>query len=261
MYELYMDAVDNTNAAERCVNKVKVEKPLNPKPLSVTESEKSKNITVLNSLKENWLSWVLFLSAIYFISKENPLLGYITFFVAIYAAYIGHVYLHYVNNVFTALHKYHHQNNNYFSHYSQVVLEINCSSICYLFYKLTGELLGDPWTLFFALFFYSTVHNINYGLFRVNDVHYLHHKDVYANIGPDIFDVLFGTKHPTETCVENTNHYIPNIIIGTFITLAAKYLYNNNETVRNWTPTILFIFFTLTLTFAGLSSIYVYFFT
>jgi hypothetical protein len=225
-----------------------------------TTNIKKENITLINSLKENWLSWVLFLSAIYFISKENLVLGYFTFFSAITAAYVGHVYLHYENNLFTALHRYHHNNNNYFSHYSQVVLEINCSSICYGLYILTGEIWGDPWALFFALFFYSTVHNINYGLFKVNDVHYLHHKDVYANIGPDVFDVLFGTKHPTETCVENTNHYIPNIIIGAAITLAAKYLYNNNEMVRNFTPTFLFIFFTFTITFAGLASIYVYYF-
>jgi hypothetical protein len=242
-------------------NMLKGNNPLKQKETELTDVTKSKDINVINSLKENWLSWVLFLSAIYFISKENPLLGYLTFFVAIYSAYVGHVYLHYEDNIFTALHRYHHKNDNYFSHYSQVVLEINCSSICYIFYKLTGELLGDPWTLFFALFFYSTVHNINYGIFKVNDVHRLHHKDVYSNIGPDIFDVLFNTKHPTETCVENTNHYIPNIIIGAAITLTAKYLYNNNEEVRKWTPTILFIFFTITLTFAGLSSIYVYFFT
>lgn len=221
---------------------------------------KKENITLINSLKENWLSWVLILIAIYFISKENLFSGYFTFFSSITAAYIGHVYLHYKNNLFTALHRYHHNNNNYFSHYSQVVFEINCSSICYILYILTGEIFGDPWSLFFALFFYSTVHNINYGLLRVNNVHYLHHKDLYSNIGPDVFDVLFNTKHSTETCVENTNHYIPNIIIGAAITLAAKYLYNNYKMVRNITPSLIFIFFIFTITFTGLSSIYVYYF-
>ena len=223
-------------------------------------SAKQKDITMFQSIRENWLSWTFFFIAVYLISKDNPWLGYVTFFLAIFAAYVGHVYLHQVDNLFTCLHRYHHEHNNYFSHYSQVVLEINCASVCYLLYQVTGELWGDPWTLFFALFFYSTVHNINYGYFRVNDVHRLHHKDVYANIGPDIFDVMFGSKHPTEACVENTNHYIPNIIIGAAITLAAKYMYENNELVSTWTPNVLFIFFTCTLTFALVSSVYIQWF-
>jgi hypothetical protein len=47
---------------------------------------------------------------------------------------------------------------------------------------------------------------------------------VNLNFGPDVCDVMFGTKHTSEDCVENTNHYIPNIIIITFIVLILKYV-------------------------------------
>jgi hypothetical protein len=47
---------------------------------------------------------------------------------------------------------------------------------------------------------------------------------VNLNFGPDVCDVMFGTKHSSEDCVENTNHYIPNIIIITFIVLILKYV-------------------------------------
>ena len=44
------------------------------------------------------------------------------------------------------------------------------------------------------------------------------------NFGPDICDILFGTKHSSEDCVENTKHYIPNILIITGIVLILQYL-------------------------------------
>ena len=74
------------------------------------------------------------------------------------------------------------------------------------------------------MLFYCSVHNINYSIFKVNSVHTLHHKEVNVNFGPDICDVLFGTKHSIEDCVENTNHYIPNILIITGIVMILKYL-------------------------------------
>ena len=42
--------------------------------------------------------------------------------------------------------------------------------------------------------FYTTVHNINYSIFHVNNIHEKHHNDVMYNYGPDIMDILMGTK-------------------------------------------------------------------
>jgi hypothetical protein len=74
------------------------------------------------------------------------------------------------------------------------------------------------------MLFYCSVHNVNYSIFKVNGVHRLHHTEVNLNFGPDICDVMFGTKHSSEDCVENTNHYIPNIVIITCIVLILKYV-------------------------------------
>ena len=72
------------------------------------------------------------------------------------------------------------------------------------------------------MLFYCSVHNVNYSIFKVNKVHSLHHKEVNVNFGPDVCDVLFGTKHYSENSVENTNHYVPNILIITGIVIILK---------------------------------------
>ena len=41
------------------------------------------------------------------------------------------------------------------------------------------------------------------------------------NNGPDLCDIMFGTKHPDDA-IENTDHYIPNVIIMTICILFLK---------------------------------------
>jgi hypothetical protein len=92
------------------------------------------------------------------------------------------------------------------------------------------------------MLFYCSVHNINYSIFRVNGVHRLHHTEVNLNFGPDICDVMFGTKHSSEDCVENTNHYIPNILIITCIVMILKYICKTEwvkDTMLIWLITFL----------------------
>ena len=86
-----------------------------------------------------------------------------------------------------------------------------------LYYYYYDTIFLDEWTLMFSTIFYSTIHNINYGYFRVNDVHSLHHKFPFTNVGPDLCDIMLNTKNKLNTTVENTNHYIPNIIIITIL--------------------------------------------
>jgi hypothetical protein len=100
-------------------------------------------------------------------------------------------------------------------------------SIPYPFVMLSyffGINILDPWVIIYFMLFYCSVHNINYSIFKVNGVHRLHHTEVNLNFGPDICDVMFGTKHSSEDCVENTNHYIPNIIIITGVVFILKYV-------------------------------------
>jgi hypothetical protein len=184
----------------------------------------SENIKVINNLKENAPSWLLLLSTISIISYPNIFLGVFTFIVFIFIAYFYHVVAHVHKNIFSIVHHYHHENDNFFSHFIQVMLEL---SIPYPFVMLSyffGISIFDPWIIIYFMLFYCSVHNINYSIFKVNGVHRLHHTEVNLNFGPDVCDVMFGTKHSSEDCVENTNHYIPNIIVITGIVLILKYI-------------------------------------
>ena len=77
------------------------------------------------------------------------------------------------------------------------------------------------------IFSISSTHNINYGQIHVNDVHWKHHLDYNVNYGPDICDIVFNTKYIK--FIENTDHCLPNIIIGTLIALLIKYTYQNSS--------------------------------
>ena len=77
-----------------------------------------------------------------------------------------------------------------------------------------------------------------------------------TNIGPDICDVVFNTKNLNNTHVENTNHYIPNVIIITFIIVLIKYLFETNNTIKDLLLLILKIFLLLAVIILNVSSIY-----
>ena len=170
------------------------------------------------------LSWLLIGTTVSIISYPNILLGITTFFFFMFIAYYYHVVTHVHKNIFSIVHHYHHEHDNFFSHFIQVVLEL---SIPYPFVMLSyfcNISIFNPWIILYFMLFYCSVHNINYSIFKVNSVHQLHHKEVNVNFGPDICDILFGTKHSSEDCVENTKHYIPNILIITGIVMIMKYI-------------------------------------
>ena len=83
----------------------------------------SENIKVINNLKENALSWFLILVTISIISYPNILLGIITFFVFLFIAYFYHLATHVHKNIFSIVHHYHHENDNFFSHFIQIIFD------------------------------------------------------------------------------------------------------------------------------------------
>ena len=184
----------------------------------------SKNITAYNNIKKNIVSWLLIGLTVSIISYPNILLGITTFFFFMFIAYFYHVVTHVHKNIFSIVHHYHHENDNLFSHFIQVVLELSIPYPFVMFSYLSDIPIFNPWIILYFMLFYCSVHNINYSIFKVNSVHRLHHKEVNVNFGPDICDILFGTKHSSEDCVENTKHYIPNILIITGIVLILQYL-------------------------------------
>ena len=129
----------------------------------------------------------------------------------------------------TIIHHYHHTHDNFISYYMQILIELICLTVFIPLFYLFENIFLDPWILIFFVFFYSSIHNINYGYFKVNNVHRLHHDHMMTNIGPDICDILFETKNPTESCPENTNHYLPNIFISYLIVLFLQYLWKDNK--------------------------------
>lgn len=215
-----------------------------------------RDITAFRSILVNWKSWLCIFIAVYIVSYPNVLLGIATFIALTFMAYGVHAGSHYYRNVFTILHHYHHENSNWFSHFSQMLMELSFPVVFYIYYLFYSVLYVDPWIVLFFTLVYTTVHNVNYGYFHVNDVHRLHHADILTNIGPDLCDILFGTKHPQNTTVENTDHQLPNVAIFAVIVLLVKYIYFLNERTQRWMYLFMQFFLITSLITIGFFSIY-----
>jgi hypothetical protein len=224
------------------------------------EHDATNAFTTLNSIKINYISWIIIIICVFMVSYPNFGWGAITFIIMILMYYVGHVLSHSNKNLFTAVHNYHHDHDNFFSHFSQIILECGVPVVLIPYYYLYGNTFLNVWTVVLFVFYYTTIHNYNYGYKKVNDVHYKHHLNVFTNLGPDICDVTFGTKNNQDVQVENTNHYIPNIIIGTTLVLIIKYGCALDQNFKYlcinggiYTQIMLFIFLSIT-------SIWLYFF-
>jgi hypothetical protein len=183
--------------------------------------KRMEEVTVGKSILKNIWSWITIFIAIYCIVPDQYGKGIFTFFILYFSSYYLHIETHKVDTIFTCLHRYHHEHNNIFSHFIQYALELSIPTIFIFFYLIFGTIFLDKWIILFSTLFYSSIHNINYGYLHINNVHKLHHEHVMTNNGPDLCDILFGTKHPDDT-IENTNHYIPNVIIITLCILWLK---------------------------------------
>jgi hypothetical protein len=185
------------------------------------------------SILLNYKSWFLLLISLFFIDK-NITSSFITFISMIF---VGHI-AHYCNHIdssypFNIVHLYHHSQSNMFSHLIQILLEFN-SLLFIIFFKYVFifqyniNILPyiNDWVIVFFYLFYTTVHNINYSIFHVNHIHELHHKTYTKNIGPDIADIILGTKLNPDKDLENTDHYIFNITLSTLCVLFLKVLFN-----------------------------------
>lgn len=197
------------------------------------ENIENNELTLENLLKENYLSWSLILIALFIINPTNYLKAIVTYLIILLLSYFTHLISHLEYNIFGVLHYYHHTHDNFFSHFIQYVIELGFPVLFLPVYYIFGTIFLDEWVILFSALLYSSVHNINYGYFHVNDVHSLHHTDCLTNIGPDLCDVFFGTKNQSNKSVENTNHYIPNIIVTTILVVVLKQLYATHRIVLN----------------------------
>ena len=68
---------------------------------NVEEKEVNVNVTLLNSIKENWLSWFFITISVSIISYPNMMIGYFTFFILLLLAYFSHRFSHNAHNIYS----------------------------------------------------------------------------------------------------------------------------------------------------------------
>lgn len=206
---------------------------------------------IIKSLKISYIFWIILWISLFIISYENKLDTILTFIVIMCFFYFIHLINHYYDIYpLNAIHLYHHDHDNIFSYILEIILEfiwiisfiIGKLSIK-TFFNIQFNFLNSYLIIFFYLI-YTTVHNINYSIFHVNNIHEYHHKDQKKNMGPDICDIIFNTKYDNENNIENMNHYIPNILFSLLIVLFLQYInnyINNSLLISN----ILLIIYTI----------------
>jgi hypothetical protein len=227
---------------------------------------------IYDSIFTNYLSWIFTLISIIILSPNNILKGIINYLIlqlfyyaAHYACHKSEMYnnknydcLTKFNKMFCLLHLYHHRHYDFFIFF-QVIVEFMYLPFIYIINYFTMVYFNfeffDIWINLFGVILYSSVHNINYGIFRVNDVHLLHHENQDTNYGPDMYDVIFKTKNKKNKSIENTNHYLPNIIIILCILLFLK----NNISEKIINNVLFYVNITIYIIYL-LGTIYLYLF-
>ena len=206
---------------------------------------------IKKSLLLNYKSWFFLVIALILISLKdltgcamNLGKGFATFGILFVASHVLHYWAHfkraYPQNI---VHLYHHEHNNFFSHFLQIIVEfVSAMSYMWLKYNVSYMSFFNEWIIIFYYLFYTTIHNINYSILHVNNVHELHHKFRIKNMGPDICDIMFGTKYNVEDGIENTDHYIPNIIICLIITMLLKSFWDGRENKAPYEIALKYIF-------------------
>jgi len=215
-------------------------------------------INIYDTLYTNYIPFFIMILTVSILSYPNITNGIISFLVIMFLAYIVHLSSHMFCNIFTCLHHYHHDNNNLFAYISQIILELSFIGFLYIT-SIFLHIPVDIWIIIFSVLLYSSIHNINYGVFKINNVHYLHHQNKFTNIGPDIFDILFHTKHPKDTTSENISHYIPNMLILFVIISIMKFSYmHTNEKNQANIKNIAYLCGGASAFFLIISSLYIY---
>ena len=187
-------------------------------------SNKSRTYEWLNSyhigkIKEafstNFPTYIGMIISCSILCYENMLLGIILYIFCTHLSYFVHILAHQDDaKTINCIHEYHHNHVNNYAHYLQIVLELVTSitpilSVYLLTNRFYVKYRFEPYVIFMFSLFYSSIHNINYSMLHVNTIHENHHKNWCVNYGPDICDVIYGTKEDYEI-LEDTSHYLPN---------------------------------------------------
>jgi len=211
---------------------------------------------IKQSLYINYKSWILLIIAIYILNRNNLLYGMITFLFMLNASYFFHEASH-KDTVFNLVHLYHHAHDNMFSHIIEIFHEFTTFLLFIPIKYFLNIFFIDYWIVLFYYIFYTTVHNINYSIFHVNNVHKNHHILKNMNLGPDICDIMFQTKFDYENSIENTDHYIWNIIGSFTIVYILKSYYELSTINKDCLENMFNIIFSSSLIIYILIALYV----
>ena len=189
------------------------------------------NSDTFKAINKNKDTYLLFLFCIIILSGNNFLKGIFTFVVGFWWVWWAHYSAHKKRNVITVCHHYHHEYDNWFAHWIEIALESQYLFMLPLLNECFLDNLLDKWVIIMLVLYYITVHNYNYSVLHVNKTHELHHEDKFTNMGPDIVDVICGTKNQRnkddDDYLEDIEHYTPNIIYATIVTVILKRLLKN----------------------------------
>ena len=183
---------------------------------------------IKEAFSKNYSTFAFMFASCAFLCYENIILGLVYYIFCTHLSYVVHILAHENNSkTINVVHEYHHNHSDNYAHYLQILLELSTAIIpIFIIYMFTGRLYiknsFEPYVIFMFSLFYSSIHNINYSLLHVNKIHENHHKDWTINYGPDICDVLYGTKENYED-LEDTSHYIPNLLICTMLVKFMQY--------------------------------------
>lgn len=189
---------------------------------------------IKKSIIINYKTWIFLLISSYLVCDYKILSGIFNYILGILYIYFGHRYYHSpYSTTYYYIHTYHHDHTDNNSVLFEIIMEFTGTMmpiiVLYCLFNFQKIIEGfNPYVYLFFALFYSTVHIINYTYLRINDMHMKHHTNISGNYFPDICDLIFDTKHEPDD-VENTDHWLPNIIAVTLIVLLTKTFFRNSS--------------------------------
>ena len=197
---------------------------------------------IYKTITINYKTWLAFTVSAIILGGSNPFVSWISFFLIYIDTYVGHVLTHsefFGHSVFSIPHVEHHKPNS-----GKLEFVINCmmefiSVTFFIFiyginkeFEIVHLAFIDEWIILFMYFFYTILHNINYGIYRPNLYHFKHHENTQTNYTPDFFDLLCETKNQDTPEVENTDFYLPNILVSFIIVFILKQKYKSFSNIQ-----------------------------
>lgn len=183
---------------------------------------------IINYLRLNYpiiIIFVLCFLMIYGFSKNKTAVIVTSIFISL-NTYFLHRYSDELFGEYN-LHKYHHDPKTANLWWAKI-LEFVVNTTIYggaiyllLFNYIFKKTIFDPYTMIFFSIIYTSIHVYSYHVYDIPS-HKYHHKDTQYNFGPDVMDIFYETKHQ-EDDIENSNYFIPNILIATFIVFLLYY--------------------------------------